>query len=93
MWERHLWFGWETLEAEFLFSGVSDELDNQIRGLLVNRDDQIYIDAVLSLRLSPEFGAYIPEFQQGLEQWERSMSAKRQWPFLAPSFRIRGESP
>jgi hypothetical protein len=72
LWERHLWFVWEVLEAEYRADGASEKLNNQISILLVNRDNQIYIEGVMNFRFSSEFREYVVELRKHLDEWKKS---------------------
>ena len=72
LWERHLWFVWEVLEAEYRADGESEKLNNQISILLTNRDNQIYVEGVMNFRFSSEFREYVVELRKHLDEWKKS---------------------
>jgi hypothetical protein len=72
LWDRHLWYVWGVLEAEYAADGASEELDNQISILLINRDNQIYVEGVINFRFSSEFREYVAELQKNLDEWKKS---------------------
>ena len=72
LWERHLWYVWEVLEAEYRADGASEKLNNQISILLINRDNQIYVEGVINFRFSSEFREYVAELQKNLDEWKKS---------------------
>jgi hypothetical protein len=71
-WERHLLLLWETLEAQYIADGPSEELDNQVSILLANRDNQIYVEHVSEFRFSDDFRIYVIERQTNLDEWLKS---------------------
>ena len=72
LWERHLTLLWETLEAQFVADGPSEQLDNLVSILLGNRDNQIYVDDVAGFRFSGSFRVYVSERQANLDAWKKS---------------------
>ena len=72
LWERHLWYVWEVIEAEYRADGASETLNNQISILLINRDNQIYVEGVINFRFSSEFREYVAELQKNLDEWKKS---------------------
>ena len=72
LWDRHLWYLWEVLEAEYVAEGSSEKLDNQIMLLLINRDNQVYLDASINVRFSAEFGQHVAALNEDLDQWKKA---------------------
>ena len=72
LWGRHLWYLWAILEAEYRADGASEKLNNQISILLINRDNQIYVEDVINFRFSSEFREYVAELQKNLDEWKKS---------------------
>jgi hypothetical protein len=71
-WERHLILLWETLEAQYIADGPSEDLDNQVSILLVNRDNQIYVAQTSKFRFSRDFRSYVSDRQANLDEWVNS---------------------
>jgi len=73
LWERHLWYLWEVLEAEYIAEGESEELENQIRILLINSDNAQYVESTKTFRFSKQFRVYLVRLQTGQEEFERGL--------------------
>ena len=71
-WERHLILLWETLEAQYIADGPSEDLDNQVSILLSNRDNQIYVTNTAKFRFSRGFRNYVSDRQANLDEWFNS---------------------
>ncbi len=69
LWERHLWYVWEVLEAEYVANGPSETLDNTVLSLLIARDVQLYVENSGGIRFSTEFRRYIDRLQNRVDDF------------------------
>jgi hypothetical protein len=61
-WGRYLLMLWQGLEANYVYSGESEQLTARIQGLMTYPDDRLYWKIVRDANdrlLSPEFVAYV----------------------------------
>lgn len=59
LWERHLWEVWSVLEAQFEFSGATQEAIDLASILLTTADNVLYIESWGSEFFETEFGAFV----------------------------------
>ena len=69
IWERHLWYAWEVLEAEFEADGPSPSLDASILAMLINRDNQLYVTYSGKFRFSDDFRDYVTNLQGRVDEF------------------------
>ena len=74
IWERHLQYIWEVLEAEFEADGPSTKLDESLLSLLLSRDNQLYVTHSGKYRFSSEFRDYLAKLQDRLSKFESEIS-------------------
>jgi len=70
LWTRHLWYLWKTLEAEYVSSGESEALDDQISLLLLSRDNQIFLEGARTLLFVDDFANHVAQLEQNLDHWK-----------------------
>jgi hypothetical protein len=69
IWERHLWYAWEVLEAEFEADGRSPSLDASVLAMLVTRDNQLYVTYSGKFRFSDDFRDYVTSLQGRVDEF------------------------
>ena len=69
IWERHLQYAWEVLEAEFEADGPSPSLDASILSLLITPDNQLYVTYSGKFRFSDDFRDYLTTLQGRMEEF------------------------
>jgi hypothetical protein len=71
IWERHLQYAWEVLQAEFEADGPSPSLDASILSMLINRDNQLYVTYSGSFRFSDDFRDYVASLEGRVDEFAR----------------------
>ena len=66
LWERHLWFVWLGLEAEFEQNGESEEVASSVSALLSTHDNELYWE-VLGSSHDTEFRTFVDALAAELE--------------------------
>jgi hypothetical protein len=69
IWERHLQYAWEVLEAEFEADGPSPSLDASILSLLITPDNQLYVTYSGKFRFSDDFRDYLTTLQGRVDEF------------------------
>jgi hypothetical protein len=69
IWERHLWYAWEVLAAEFEADGPSPSLDASVLAMLINRDNQLYVTHSGKFRFSDDFRDYVTTLQGRVDEF------------------------
>jgi hypothetical protein len=69
IWERHLWYAWEVLEAEFEADGPSPSLDESVLAMLAARDNQLYVTYSGKFRFSDGFRDYVTILQGRVDEF------------------------